>query len=31
MAPGYLDGAPERADQAMYNAKQQGGGSTYGP
>jgi len=31
MAPGQLDGALERADQAMYHAKQQGGGQTHGP
>ncbi len=31
MVPGQLDGALERADQAMYYAKQHGGGHSYGP
>ncbi|MGB0437095.1 MAG: sensor domain-containing diguanylate cyclase [Mycobacterium sp.] len=31
MSPGQLDGALERADLAMYHAKRQGRGHTYGP
>lgn len=31
MGPGQLDGALERADQAMYQAKKAGGGGVHGP
>ena len=31
IGPGQFDDALERADQAMYHAKKQGGGGFYGP